>query len=371
MVQFDMLGQEIVDELSKLIKEHVLVTDRRGFIQASNDTERINQFHEGALYSIRHKKQLCITEKEVEVFQGVRKGIVMPIIIQEEPIAALGITGEPEQIKPQAQLILRVAELFIQESTKQKQKEEQVRDVEFFVFDWLTATKKDERFLERGALLGIDVQRYCQVAMIEIVTKDEQLSIQELETFASIQNIHEDVQLIRWGQNKILLLLPELNQEILKQELELLMLHVKRMKKVRVAAGVGGMAHHFDLATSFMQAERAVQASGKTGTLLFEQDLRFEIILQSIPEAARKEFLERTVAPLLEEEELLHNVAVWFSENQSMQNTAQRLHIHKNTLSYRLQKVKQLTGLSVSETHDVFQLYLGLYLLGELPVSGK
>ncbi|WP_224654219.1 helix-turn-helix domain-containing protein [Escherichia coli] len=48
-----------------------------------------------------------------------------------------------------------------------------------------------------------------------------------------------------------------------------------------------------------------------------------------------------------------------------MQNTAQKLHIHKNTLSYRLQKVEQLTGLSVSNVHDVLLLYFGIRLLDE------
>ncbi|WP_301109106.1 sugar diacid recognition domain-containing protein [Sporosarcina sp.] len=365
MFQFDKLGQEMVKEISNLIQQQVILTDRRGFIQASTEEDRINQFHEGALLSIRQKEVLYMGNEEVERLQGVRKGIVLPIIIDGEPIAALGITGEPEKIRPQAQLILRVAELFIQDSMKRKQKAEKVRDLEFFVFDWLTGMRKDERFVERGTLLGIDVTQYRQVAVIEVMDLLEQFSIEEVDIFTSIQNIHSSMKMIRWAENKIVLLLPEMNQETLAHELKFLLLHMKRRKKVKVVAGIGAPTDYFDLAKSYGQAEQAVSASKRSGEIVFEHELRLEVILQSIPEAVRADFLSRTVAPLIKEEELMNNLKVWFSENQSMQNTAQRLHIHKNTLSYRLQKIEQLTGLSVSSTHDVFLLYLALSLLEE------
>ncbi|WP_252502271.1 sugar diacid recognition domain-containing protein [Sporosarcina sp. Marseille-Q4943] len=366
MFQFDTLGQEIVEELSNLIQEQVLLTDRRGFIQASTDPDRINQFHEGALLSLREKKILHMTEKEVGLLRGVRKGVVLPIIIEGEPIAVLGITGDPKHIHPQAQLILRVTELFIQDAMKRKQKEEKVRELEFFVFDWLTSGKKDVRFRERGAVLGIEVSLYKQVVVIEVMNTEDQFTIDEVDRFMSNQSIHPDLMMIRWGQDKILMLLPEMNQDILKSELEYFLLSIKRRKKISVAAGIGGQTDYFDLSKSFIQAERAANASKKLGRVLFEHELRFELILQSIGESTREEYIQRTVAPLLEDEELLHNLQVWFNENQSMQNTAQKLHIHKNTLSYRLQKVEQLTGLSVSNVHDVLLLYLGIRLLDEM-----
>ncbi|PID22324.1 hypothetical protein CSV61_05600 [Sporosarcina sp. P3] len=369
MFQFDTLGHEMVTELSNLIRQQVILTDRRGFIQASTEPARINQFHEGALLSMRQKMVLRMGDDEVGRLHGVRRGIVLPIIIADEPIAVLGVTGDPDDIHPQAQLILRVAELFIQDSMKRKQKDEKVRDVEFFVFDWLTGKKKDERFMERGVLLGIDVTLYRQVVVLEVLDLLEQFTVEEIETFASIQNIHPSMKMIRWAQNKILLLLPEMNQQTVKNELEFLLLHIKRRKKVRVVAGIGASTHYFDLAKSFAQAERAVHATKESGDIVFEHELRLEIVLQSIPDVVKQEFLKRTVAPLKDHQDLLDNLTVWFEEDQSMQNTAQRLHIHKNTWSYRLQKVEQLTGLSVSSTHDVFLLYLALRLMEEQSFS--
>ena len=97
--------------------------------------------------------------------------------------------------------------------------------------------------------------------------------------------------------------------------------------------------------------------------------MRFDLIVHGVPSNTREEFIRRTVAPLREDKELLHNLHVWFSENQSMQNTAKLLHIHKNTLTYRLQKVEQLTGLSVNKIEDVVLIYLGLRFIEESKIE--
>jgi carbohydrate diacid regulator len=365
MFHFDSLGQEIVEELSSLIQGQILLTDRRGFIQASTDPTRVNQFHEGALLSLREKRMLYMTDQEVESLHGVRQGVVFPIIIEGESIAVLGITGEPDRIRPQALLILRVVELFIQDSLKRKEEEEKIRDLEFFIFDWITSAKKDKRFLERAVLLGIEVECYQQVVIIEAIDPEKQFTIHDVNYLVSVQNVHPLVKLIRWGRGKMLMILPEIDQVVLKNELEHLLLHAKRKTKIEAVAGIGQPAGYIELSKSFNQAERAVDVSKKFKRVVFEHELRFDLILQSIPDHTREEFLKRTVAPLTKYSELLHNLRVWFSENQSMQNTAQKLHIHKNTLSYRLQKVEQLTGLSVNHIEDVLLLYIGLRLLEE------
>ena len=365
MFQFDTLGQEIVGELSRLIQEQVVLTDRRGFIQASTDSTRINQFHEGALLSLRQQRMLYMTDKEVENLRGVRKGIVLPIIIDGKPIAVLGITGEPNQIEPQALLILRVVELFIQDSLKRKEKEEKVRELEFFVFDWLTSITKDKRFMERASLLGIEVELYKQVVVIESMTAGNQFNIGDVEYLMSIQNVHEMAKMIRWGEGKVLLLLPKIDQEILRKELGNILLHAKSRMRINLAVGIGEPVHYDEMMKSFNQAERATEVSKKMNRIVFEHELRFDLILHGIQRSTKDEFVRRTVAPLLGDEELLHNLHVWFGENQSMQNTAKLLHIHKNTLTYRLQKVEQLTGLSVTKIEDVVLIYLGLRFIEE------
>lgn len=47
------------------------------------------------------------------------------------------------------------------------------------------------------------------------------------------------------------------------------------------------------------------------------------------------------------EEETLETVKCFFDNNLNVSETARQLYIHRNTLMYRLEKVKKLTGLDV------------------------
>lgn len=366
MFNFEELGQEIINELGYLIKEEVILTDARGFIQVSTDSTRINQFHEGALLCIKAEKLLYMTEKEVEKLRGVRKGIVIPIIIEEKPIAVLGVTGDPKKIQPQALLIRKVVELFIQDSLKRQEKEEKIREFEFFMIDWITSTSRDQKFYKRAEMLDIQVELYKQVIMIQAMDEKRKFKVEDIDFFMSVQTIHPLLIASRWGQEKIILVTPHLEQSKLKIELENLLLHVKRKMKMELAVGIGDQVEYNELALSFNQSERAVKVSQKYRRIVFERELLFDLIVHSLPIETKEQFIERTVASLLNDHELFHNLSVWFSENQSMKNTAQKLHIHKNTLAYRLQKIEDLTGLRISETHDVFLIYLGVRLVEEL-----
>lgn len=79
------------------------------------------------------------------------------------------------------------------------------------------------------------------------------------------------------------------------------------------------------------------------------------------------ELARQLLAPLLAESELHTTLLAFFEENASIVGTAQRLSIHRNTLSYRLDKVATLTGQDPRRLDDATQLYLALLLL-KLPV---
>jgi purine catabolism regulator len=58
--------------------------------------------------------------------------------------------------------------------------------------------------------------------------------------------------------------------------------------------------------------------------------------------------------------QLLDSLRVFLQENRSWQRAAARLHVHKQTLVYRMRKVEALTSRSLSSTPDVAELWLAL-----------
>jgi len=68
------------------------------------------------------------------------------------------------------------------------------------------------------------------------------------------------------------------------------------------------------------------------------------------------------LSPLDQESELLETLDVFFFENCCLSTTASRLSIHRNTLSYRLEKITSLTGLDPRRFDAAMQIRLALFL---------
>ena len=68
------------------------------------------------------------------------------------------------------------------------------------------------------------------------------------------------------------------------------------------------------------------------------------------------------LSPLDQEPELLETLDVFFFENCCLSTTASGLSIHRNTLSYRLEKITSLTGLDPRRFDEAMQIRLALFL---------
>lgn len=79
-------------------------------------------------------------------------------------------------------------------------------------------------------------------------------------------------------------------------------------------------------------------------------------------EQTKIELATYLLSPLDHEPELLATLDAFFASDLSPSSTASRLSIHRNTLSYRLDKITSLTGLEPRRFDDAVQIRLALLL---------
>lgn len=87
--------------------------------------------------------------------------------------------------------------------------------------------------------------------------------------------------------------------------------------------------------------------------------------LWGTPEAGA--FLEETLGRILEYDrnnnaELAHTLEVYFSLLGNLGETAEALHLHRNSLSYRLRRIQEVAGISLSNAEACFRMQLALKL---------
>jgi DNA-binding PucR family transcriptional regulator len=61
--------------------------------------------------------------------------------------------------------------------------------------------------------------------------------------------------------------------------------------------------------------------------------------------------------------EYLTTLSSYFRENNSLQRVAKELHVHPNTVSYRVRRVEELTGLDFHNYRDRLMAQVALEIL--------
>jgi len=98
------------------------------------------------------------------------------------------------------------------------------------------------------------------------------------------------------------------------------------------------------------------------------------VLLASAPDAAAQvaqSILGPVLAlPTVECQTLLSTLRMWFAEHGATSVAAEKLHMHRNTVRYRLRRLEDLTGRNLSQPTGVAELYLALEAARILRLAG-
>ncbi|WP_062214166.1 PucR family transcriptional regulator ligand-binding domain-containing protein [Streptomyces sp. NBRC 109706] len=111
----------------------------------------------------------------------------------------------------------------------------------------------------------------------------------------------------------------------------------------------------------------AARGGGRVSVAGHEELASHVLLLPFVPDDVRRAFTERLLAPLRAYDErnnaaLLPTLEAFLEEDCSWTRCAARLHLHVNTLRYRIGRVEQLTGRDLHRLEDAVDFLLALRL---------
>lgn len=119
-------------------------------------------------------------------------------------------------------------------------------------------------------------------------------------------------------------------------------------------------------AAEALLAANVAEASGAT-ELGFEETGSYRLLLSAVSDdpAELRSFHDETIGPLAAyddeyETQLLRTLETYLDADGSVASSAQRLFTHRHTIRYRLERIRDLTGLDVSSSDGRERLSLGL-----------
>jgi hypothetical protein len=143
-----------------------------------------------------------------------------------------------------------------------------------------------------------------------------------------------------------------------------------------VTIGIGGICRDpAEIARSYGQARRtidAVQRLGRQGQVVAFEDLGIHRLLLQVPDLAElRSFAAEILGKLSGQErqrgaELLTTLSCYFRENSSPQRTARRLHVHPNTVAYRIRRIQEITGIRLDNYRDRLMAQVALEIIDAL-----
>ena len=131
--------------------------------------------------------------------------------------------------------------------------------------------------------------------------------------------------------------------------------------------GIGSVANQLkDIARSFKEAQVAVEIGrvfDENITMMSYENLGIGRLIYQLPTTLCEMFLSEvfkkgSVESL--DEETLFTIQKFFENNLNVSETSRKLFVHRNTLVYRLEKIKKLTGLDLREFEDAIVFKVAL-----------
>jgi sugar diacid utilization regulator len=144
----------------------------------------------------------------------------------------------------------------------------------------------------------------------------------------------------------------------------------------KVVIGIGGSCRDpREVARSYAQAQRTTQTLrrlGRAGTVSAFGDLGILRLLLQVPDLAElRSFAADVLGKLAVHEqehksEYLTTLACYFRENNSPQRASRILHVHPNTVAYRVKRIEEITGLRLDNYTDRLIAQVALEILDAL-----
>lgn len=144
---------------------------------------------------------------------------------------------------------------------------------------------------------------------------------------------------------------------------------IKKNLKIKINIGVGGIVENLkDLNKSFEESKIALEINkifDENNKITKYNELGIKRLIYSISDSTCENFLKETLKNKKIEnlnEETLFTIDNFFKNNLNVSETSRKLFIHRNTLVYRLEKIKKITGLNLKNFEDATKFKLALII---------
>ncbi|KKB65871.1 sugar diacid recognition domain-containing protein [Burkholderia pseudomallei] len=373
------LATEIVVRTVEVMPFDVNVMDAHGVILASSDAARVGEIHAGAQLALARARAVEIDDAMAANLSGARPGINLPLSVRGKVCGVIGVTGEPDAVRGFGELLRVTAELILEREQLTVELRRNARHREEFVLQLLRRTAAAAELEAWADRLGIDMRlaHAAIVCRLSGVDTEPEAGVGQIEAMQS-QLAQEWPQLLsaktsyrelvmfdavdaRAGRDGVLATHAGKRLAALEGTLRKVATQPFSLALGIALDGIDGFERSYQcaLATLRVGAARTPQRAAYS-----YYDFVLPVLLSALSQSWQARQLRLPLTRLLARERrsgaLLDTLKAWYAHDGHPSATAQALGIHRNTLDYRLQQIRDATGLDLGAIDDRLWLYIAL-----------
>jgi carbohydrate diacid regulator len=390
----ELIAEHIVSKLSVLLKKKISVANPRGDVLASSDLSETGKNYDQLRQAAEAGKEMEIGTDATKSLLG--QGLVVPITHGGSVIGTAFIEDKPEEYLHYRHILTTTIELLIQQNmiTDSFPYKDKIKDN--FVFGLLhrRVSVEDPKIREEAELFNINLTRDKIVTIINVpgfwasifggnltASEDEKQTVLSaykkklFDAFSQFFGRLSGCSVSYFGADTFVAMVDELysleGQEMIdairtkKEEFHAL-IGKQFEKSPDVLISIGSFYRGREgVILAYEEARRALNLAisiGQTSKVCHIDDLGMIATLAGGNKKWQDNFVKRMLSKLIAEDYLLETVDVFFDQNMSLTQTSSELKVHRNTLLYRLDKIKKITGLDPRKFNDAMELKVALIL---------
>ena len=363
------LAQTIVVDMKEIVNQEINYIDTDGIIIASTDLSRIGTFHGGGKRVVDTRREVVIQEDGE--YAGARKGLNLPVTFENSIAGVIGITGEYEEIEKYGKMIKRFTELLIKDAylnqLRSQERENQRMIIEELLFR--SPSTDEQSILNKLKVFNIRPHVERVVVVSEILGDDNRL-IEENDNLFKLYSdrltTYADPLLMQ-NKNKMIMVLQNLPETSLDALLSDLARELQARYGFPVKSGIGTVEDELTgLKASYEKAQTALDWAlfSDDKAVQYYNQMDIEIIAEKVSADIAAEYIRKVFAELEDKDaqEYSRIFKLFEKYNGSITQISEALYIHKNTLQYKLNRLKTLTGYDMRRYGDFAVLKLAFLL---------
>lgn len=380
------VAEEIASVTMRVTGYPIIITDEKGIIIGADkkNLDRLYELHEASLEVIAEGRQKKHGPEDCLKLKGTNPGITMPISLRDEVVGTIGIRGDSEEVERLGMLVKMVAEIMLKDRIEAESAHIRHTNIQMLATMIITFNgdeTSEATIMNQGSLLGFNLTKAripilvskCKMVDKNSTTKD----MYSTKVYRAIKRQFNDRQdiivVVDAAYEKYLILASVerekeyLNDDTVMNKCRLLQDEVLESEKEMLHIAIGKACNSVGtLKASYEKAEILLDASisGITDKSIVRiVDIPLERMIMEAAEYYKGKGLERRIKAILNDknsdmyEEL---ILTWCESMFNFLETARRLGIHKNTLTYRFEKIKENYGIDLHDFKTTISIYLCL-----------